>query len=138
MHTALKLIVAAALALSSTKTVQSTQLLQTTTTWNGAPIAYSTSTKPEVQAVVVEIARGGATIWHQHPVNNFAYMLEGKIRLELEDGTTKEFKAGDAFAEVVNTWHRGVNVGTGPVKILVWYTAEAGGPISVTRPDAKP
>ncbi len=137
MHSAMKWLLAAALALSSTPAVQSTQLLKTSTTWNGAPIRYSTSARPEVQAVVVEIAPGGSTVWHEHPVNNFAYVLEGKVLLELTDGTTREFKAGDAFAEVVNTWHRGVNIGTGPLKILVWYTAEAGGPISVARPEEK-
>jgi quercetin dioxygenase-like cupin family protein len=135
--TALKWILTAALALSTAPAVNSTQVLKTSTTWNGAPIQYATSAKPEVQAVMVEIAPGAATVWHKHPVNNFAYMMEGKIRLELEDGTTHEFKAGDAFAEVVNTWHRGVNIGTQPVKILVWYTAEAGGPISIPRPGAK-
>ena len=137
MRLALKWILAATLALSSTPSVTSTQLLKTSTTWNGAPIQYASSARPEVQAVTVEIAPGGSTIWHKHPVNNFAYLLEGKIRLELEDGTTREFQAGDAFAEVVDTWHRGVNVGSGPVKILVWYTAEAGGPISIPRPEPR-
>ncbi len=135
MHLALQWVLAAALSLSSTPSVSSTQLLKTSTTWNGAPIRYSSSARPEVQAVVVEIAPGAATVWHEHPVNNLAYLLEGKIRLELEDGTTHEFQAGDAFAEVVDTWHRGVNVGTGPVKILVWYTAEAGAPISIPKPE---
>ncbi len=114
--------------------ISSTQIMKTSTTWNGAPIQYSSSTHPEVQAVVVEIAPGAATAWHKHPANNFAYVLDGKVRLELEDKTTHEFKAGEAFAEVVDTWHRGVNVGTGPLKILVFYTSAAGAPISVARP----
>ena len=50
---------AAALALSSTPSVNSTQLLKTSTTWNGAPIQYSTSTRPEVQAPKLPIRDDG-------------------------------------------------------------------------------
>jgi quercetin dioxygenase-like cupin family protein len=136
MHAALSILFTAALALSnapSDQPVSSTTLLKTTSSWNGAPIRYLASDKPEVQAVVVEVAPGAATAWHKHPVNNFAYILEGELRLELEDHTTHVFKAGEAFAEVVNTWHRGVNVGAGPLKILVFYSSEVGAPISIPK-----
>ncbi len=131
------LLLATALVFPSgpaTQPVSSTQVMRTSTTWNGAPIRYSSSTHPEVQAVVVEIAPGAATAWHKHPANNFAYVLDGKVRLELEDRTTHEFKAGEAFAEVVDTWHRGVNVGPDPLRILVFYASDAGAPISIPRP----
>ncbi|MDR3413352.1 MAG: cupin domain-containing protein [Formivibrio sp.] len=115
--------------------VTSTTLLKTSTTWNGAPIVYSKTDQPEIQSVVVEIAPGAATVWHKHPVNNIAYILEGKVRLELENGTTREFQSGDAFAEVVNTWHRGVNIGNGPLKILVVYAGVDGVPLAIARDD---
>lgn len=110
--------------------VTSTVLLKTATTWNGAPIVYAASAKPEVQSVLVEIPAGGSTAWHRHPVNNIAYLLEGSLRVELEDGRSRAFQAGEAFAEVVGTWHRGLNTGKGPVKILVVYLGEAGMPLS--------
>lgn len=113
--------------------VTSTSLLKTTTTWDGTPIIYSKTEKPEIQTLVVDIAPGSATAWHMHPVNNVAYILEGKLRLELENGTTREFKAGEAFAEVVNTWHRGVNTGTGPLRILVVYASEVGLPLAIPK-----
>lgn len=111
--------------------VTATTLLKTATTWNGAPIVYPRTDKPEIQTVVVEIPSGAATAWHLHPVNNIAYILEGKLRLELKDGTTREFRQGESFAELVNTTHRGVNIGKGPLRILVVYLGEAGAPISV-------
>lgn len=114
--------------------VTSTPLLKTTTTWNGAAIKVSKVAHPEVQSLTVEIPEGSATAWHKHPVNNFAYVISGQLRLELEDKTTHEFKAGEAFAEVVDTWHRGVNVGKGPVKLVVFYTGEVGVPISIPKP----
>lgn len=113
--------------------VTSTTLLKTATTWNGTPIVYSRTDRPEVQTVVVELAPGAATAWHLHPVNNIAYILEGKLRLELENGTTREFKQGESFAELVNTLHRGVNIGPGPLRILVVYAGEVGTPISIPK-----
>jgi quercetin dioxygenase-like cupin family protein len=113
--------------------VTSTPLLKTTTTWNGAPIVYSKSGSPEIQSVLVEIPPGSATAWHLHAVNNIAYVLEGKVRLELDNGTTKVFNAGESFAEVVNTWHRGTNLGEGPLRILVIYLGEVGTPLSAAK-----
>ncbi len=118
--------------------VTSTTLLKTTTTWNGAPIIYSKSGSPEIQSVVVEIPAGAATAWHLHPVNNIAYVLEGNLRLELDNGTTKVFHAGESFAEVVNTWHRGTNLGEGPVRILVIYLGEVGTSLSAAKGSPSP
>jgi quercetin dioxygenase-like cupin family protein len=123
----------AAQAVTPQSEVTSISRLKTTTTWDGTPISYSKTEKPELQTIVVEIAPGSATAWHKHPINNVAYILEGKLRLELENGTTREFKAGEAFAEVVNTWHRGVNTGTGPLKILVVYVSEVGVPLAISK-----
>jgi len=120
--------------LTSAEPIVSTQLLRTRTTWNGAPIRYSASPHPEVQALRIEIAPGASTSWHQHPVNNFAYILEGDLRLELEDKTTRDFHAGDAFAESVATWHKGTNIGQGTLKILVFYVGEVDVPLTVPRP----
>jgi quercetin dioxygenase-like cupin family protein len=116
--------------------VASTLLLETSTSWNGAPITFPVTSEPEVQMLVVDIAAGAATPWHKHPVSSFAYVLAGKLRVELEDKKAHDFKAGDAFGEVVDTWHRGVNIGSEPVKILVLYTGAKGTPISIPQPSA--
>lgn len=131
-------LVGAAIALAASAAAtgaSSRQILKTSTTWDGAPIVYSAAQKPEVQAMVVEIAPGSSTAWHKHPVNNFAYVLEGAVRIELEGATAREFKAGEAFAEVVNTWHRGVSTGASPAKLVVFYTGESGAPISLYKPE---
>ena len=41
--------------------------------------------------------------------------------MRIEDGQTKQLKAGEALAEAVNTYHNGKNVGEIPVKIVVFY-----------------
>ena len=42
--------------------------------------------------------------------------------MRLKDGLVKRLEAGDVLAEVVNTLHNGRNVGTVPVKLVVFYT----------------
>ena len=133
MRTFLPILCLATLLLSAAEPITSTQLLKTRTTWNGAPIHYSASANPEVQALRVEVPAGASIPWHQHPVNNYAYILEGDLRVELEDKTFHEFHAGESFAEVVGTWHRGVNIGKGPVKLLVFYLGELGVPLTSPR-----
>jgi quercetin dioxygenase-like cupin family protein len=114
----------------------SRELLKTGSTWNGAALTVAALARPEVRTVLVELAPGAATGWHRHPVNNYAYILEGTLKLELEDKTTHVFRQGEAFAEVVATWHQGSNIGSTPLKILVFYTGEAGQPITQVRPAA--
>lgn len=128
----------AALAAPGWAAPKSTTLLSTETTWNAAPIHYQCPAKAQVTAVKVEIPAGEATAWHSHPVGNYAYVISGTLELELKDGTRHTFKAGEAFAEVVNTVHRGKAVGSEPVMLVVWYTGEADKPFTVgAEPDEK-
>jgi len=42
-------------------------------------------------------------------------------------------KAGDAIAEVVNTWHYGKNEGDMPAEIIVFYAGTEGLPITIQQ-----
>ena len=118
---------------ASASAATSTTLLKTGSTWDGAEIEYLGTRCPEVHAVVVDIPANGATPIHLHPVNNYAFILEGRVTVEEGDVAngqllvkkTSSFKKGDAFVEVVNTWHKGT-AGPEGVRILVWYTGEIG------------
>lgn len=120
----------ATLAAPASAAPRSTTLLSTETTWNAAPIHYQCDVRPKVTAVKVEIPAGEATAWHSHPVGNYAYVLAGTLELELKDGTRHRFAAGEAFAEVVDTVHRGRAVGPEPVVLVVWYTGAADRPFT--------
>ena len=50
--------------------------------------------------------------------------------MQLIDGKTKYLKSGEALAEVVNTLHNGRNVGSSPVKLIVFYAGVAGQKLS--------
>jgi len=114
-----------ALALEQSPTVKVLTVLNTESSWNGKPIEYP-SGKAEVTGMVVEIAPGGETGWHLHPVPSFGIVLEGELELQLISGAVKRLKAGEAVAEVVNTLHNGRNLGQVPVKLVVFYIGSAG------------
>ena len=124
-------------AIEPSQTVKVTQLLKTTQTWNGAPIKYPEG-QAEITGVMIEIAPGGETNWHEHPVPSFGMVLEGTLEVSLTDGRKRLIKAGEAIAEVVATAHNGRNVGTTPLKLIVFYAGAVDKSLTVPRPDAKP
>lgn len=112
-------------ACASTHTAEkitSTQLLQTTTTWDGKAVTYPTDAKAQVTALMIEIPVNGETGWHRHPVPSFAMIVDGTLDVMLKDGSVNYLKAGDPLVEVVDTAHNGRNTGNVPVKIMVFYT----------------
>jgi quercetin dioxygenase-like cupin family protein len=119
-----------AFALDQSATVKVSKLMQTSSSWNGAALAYPGG-QAEVTALLIEIAPGGETGWHQHPVPSFGYILEGELDVSLKDGSVKHLVAGQALAEVVNTLHNGRNVGKGPLKLVVFYAGATGSTLTL-------
>jgi quercetin dioxygenase-like cupin family protein len=108
--------------------VTSKLLKQTTVTANGQKISYPVTDKAEVSAYVVQIAPGAETGWHKHSIPVYAYMLSGELEVQVEEGSTIIYKAGDAIIEVVNTFHTGKNRGTVPASLVVFYIGVQGQP----------
>jgi quercetin dioxygenase-like cupin family protein len=127
----------AAHAIEPSSTVKITPLLKTTQTWNGAPIKYPAG-QVEITSLMIEIAPGGETGWHEHPVPSFGVLLEGTLEVSLTDGRKKLMKPGEALAEVIATAHNGRNIGTTPVKLVVFYAGAVDKKLTVPRPDVKP
>jgi quercetin dioxygenase-like cupin family protein len=124
-------------AIEPSQTVKVTQLLKTTQSWNGATIKYPEG-QAEITSLMIEIAPGGETQWHEHSVPSFGVVLEGTLEVSLTDGRKKIINPGEAVAEVIATAHNGRNIGKTPVKLLVFYAGAVGKQLTVPRPDAKP
>jgi quercetin dioxygenase-like cupin family protein len=120
----------AALALEAGAQVQASTVLKAQSSWDGKPVEYP-SGKAEITGLVVELVPGAQTGWHFHPVPSFAYILEGELEIERQNGGVNRVKAGEAVAEVVDTWHNGRNVGTGPARLVVFYAGVVGGKLTV-------
>jgi quercetin dioxygenase-like cupin family protein len=130
----LLLLWTSALALEPSSGVTVTPLAKETTSWDGSPILYPKGAA-EMTALLVEVAPGGETGWHCHPMPSFAYALEGSLEVTLDDGGRKYLKAGDVLAEVVNRLHNGRNTGSVAAKLVVFYAGTVGTPLSLRDAD---
>ena len=110
--------------------VESKTVFKSTSSVLGQPLFYPVTNIPEVTGLKVIIHPGEETGWHTHSVPGYAYIISGELKLLYEGGTEKVFKAGDAFAEVVNTPHNGRNEGKQDIVLIVFFTAEAGVPFT--------
>ena len=116
------------------ESVKVTPLLKTTRDAGGKPIVYPGGKDAEVTGIMVEIPAGGETGWHIHTVPCFAYVLEGEVHVEMENGRTNVFKAGEAIAEAVALRHNGRNRGSVPAKIVFFAAGTHGQPFTVKKP----
>jgi quercetin dioxygenase-like cupin family protein len=116
-------------ALEESASIKASTILKTETSWDGKPIEYP-SGQAEITGMLVEIAPGGETGWHLHPVPSFGMILEGELEVRLKTGDVKHLKSGEALTEVVNTFHNGRNVGSVPVKLIVFYAGAVGQKLS--------
>jgi quercetin dioxygenase-like cupin family protein len=119
-----------AYSLEQSASIKVSTVLKTESSWDGKPIEYP-SGKAEITGMVIEIAPGGETGWHLHPVSSFGMVLEGELEVQLKNGSVKRLKSGEALAEVVNTLHNGRNIGSVPVKLVVFYAGSVGQKLSV-------
>jgi quercetin dioxygenase-like cupin family protein len=124
-------------ALDNSASVKVTALLKTSTSWDGKPLVYPQG-QAEVTALIVEIAAGGQTGWHEHSVPSFAYVLEGTLEVTQGNGATCQLHAGDTLPEVVQTLHNGRALGDKPVKLFVLYTGTVNQPLTFAHPEFTP
>jgi len=119
------------LAIDGSDMIEATPVLKAQRTWIGQDIVYPEG-QAEMSGVVIEMMPGGETGWHKHPVPSVGYVIEGQLEVHFKNGDVKKLNAGEAAAEAVDVWHNGVNIGEGPVKLVVFYVGTAN--IKLTEP----
>jgi len=114
-------------------TVTVTPVLSTSVTATGQPIVFPAHDGALVVATY-EIAQGAVLPEHKHPHPRTAYVLEGTLRVDnTETGTSATYAPGDFIVEAIDQWHKGTNVGDGPVKLLVIDMIEQGAKNTVMK-----
>ena len=116
---------------------EATVLSKDTRTWDGNLLPAYPQGQPEVTILRISIPPGAALKVHEHPVINAVVLTSGDLNVVKTDGKTLNLKAGDSFIELVNTWHYGVNPGTVPAELIVFYAGVAAEPITVYQPPAE-
>lgn len=137
MKTFIKAICLLFLALScqpnkSTET-EFTTLLETTNSWNGQPLTKYPDGQPSITILKAVIPAYSKLDIHKHLVINAAVLLDGELTVVTETKDTLNVKSGDAFAEVVNTWHYGINNSSKPAELIIFYAGIEGGKNTVVK-----
>jgi len=82
----------------------------------------------EIRVRVVEVTYppGGANASHTHPCPVVGYVLEGSLRMQVNDGAETIFKKGDTFYESPGDVHRvSANASaTEPARFLAYFTCD--------------
>ena len=115
--------------------VQSTELIRTSQSWDGAELPEYLKGSPEIVAVKYEIPPGQKLGWHHHPVMNHGILVQGELTIVSLDGKEKVVHEGEAVVEMVNTIHHGENRGDKPVILYMFYLTQEGMPLSVQHPE---
>ena len=101
--------------------------------WDGGAVEY-TSGKPEITIQKIAISTSSEEVTlavHCHTMPLAAYVVKGSVRVVKPSGENKLFQAGDAFIEVMNTWHKGVIIED--TELIVFYAGNADVPLSVKK-----
>ena len=115
--------------------VQTTELIRTSQSWDGAELPDYLKGRPEVVAIKYEIPAGQKLSWHHHPVMNHGILVQGELTIVSLDGKEKTVHEGEAVVEMVGTIHHGENRGTQPVVLYMFYLSQEGLPLSVQHPE---
>lgn len=96
----------------------------------------------EVQMLTVEFEPGESSEPHRHYAHIFVYVLEGRVRMQVEGGEPVTLSPGQTFYESPEDVHTvSQNASTSePAKFLVFSIKEKGAPATVPageRPEGK-
>jgi quercetin dioxygenase-like cupin family protein len=109
-------------------------LVKGSTSWDGGAIAYPQG-KAELIVQKITITPGGkkeiSLAMHCHTIPLAAYVTKGSLKVVKASGEEKVFKAGDAFIEVMKTWHKGVF--NEDAELIVFYAGEKDVPVSTKK-----
>ena len=89
--------------------------------WTGNPLPSYLSSTPEVAVMRFTIPPNTSLPVHKHPAINAAYVIDGELTVVQEGGIQRTFKKGEVVIEMVEKWHYGMNQGSAPVELVVFY-----------------
>lgn len=117
----------------NSKKTEFTTLLETSKSWNGDTLPNYPVGQPNITILKAIIPAHSTLDMHKHIVINAAVLLDGELTVVTEMNDSLQVKAGDAFAEVVNTWHYGINNSAKPVELIIFYAGIEGGTNTVLK-----
>jgi len=106
------------------------KLIQTEKSWDGVLYKEYPKGTPELSVLKITVAPNTKLAWHEHPIPNAAYVLDGVLTVEKKaSGEKRLLKAGEVLSEMVDSAHRGYT-GKEGVTLVVFYAGQKGIPLS--------
>gem|GEM_PF-786577 len=85
----------------------------------------------QMLAWVAEVPPSGTSGWHYHPYDEFVYILEGAVTMQIKGKAPVIVHAGETFHAPAKTVHRTTNASNNPAKGLVFGLTSKGEPLAV-------
>ncbi|MBP9777760.1 MAG: cupin domain-containing protein [Rickettsiaceae bacterium] len=108
-------------------------LLDTEASWNQALLPVYIVGNPEIVIEKVIFQPGTQSLIHLHPIISAGVLLRGSLTITTDSGQVLHLQAGQAFTEVVNTWHYGKNEGNVPAELIFFHASTDGVPITILK-----
>lgn len=106
------------------------KLLETEKSWDGVSYQGYPKGTPQLSVLKITIAPNTSLAWHEHPIPNVAYVLDGVLTAEKKSsGEKRLIKAGEVVPEMVDSTHRGYT-GKEGATLVVFYAGKKGIPLS--------
>lgn len=106
------------------------KLLETDKSWDGVLYKAYPKGTPQLSVLKITVAPNTSLAWHEHPMPNAAYVLNGVLTVEKKaTGDKRTLKAGEVLPEMVDSAHRGYT-GKEGVTLVVFYAGQQGLPLS--------
>lgn len=116
--------------------VYSTILTRDSVSWDGGKFHYPGGTA-QIIVQKITITPGDEDFYiseHCHPIPLAAYVLKGSVHVAERSGQYHIFRAGHAFIEVMDTWHKGKFLED--TELIAFYATSEGTPLSVKADDS--
>jgi quercetin dioxygenase-like cupin family protein len=107
------------------------ELVKTTMSWDGSALPSYKEGQPEITILKITVQPNVELPWHTHPTINAGVMVKGKLTVITKGGEKHELVAGDTIVEVIGKVHRGINSGSEPAEIIVFYAGVVKTPLTI-------
>lgn len=107
------------------------KLIEGSKAWNGSPLPPYPEGTPVVSIFRYTFPPHTVTNTHFHEVINCGVVLQGVLTVVNQDGTSRDFHAGDAIIETDFEIHHGENRGDIPTILIMFYAGDGLTPLSI-------
>ena len=101
--------------------------------WTGSPLPPYLRSDPQIAVMKFIIPPNTSLPVHKHPAINAAYVIDGELTVVQEGGIQRTFKKGEVVIVMVDQWHHGMNQGSVPVELVVFYATTKDLPLAIKK-----